>query len=383
MCIRPSASSRPLRKPPPSAASPTGTRWSRCSSGRWDCRSRTPRSSRATSTASPTSSANSSRSNFLEAGPVEAKLRQIDFGAFVADWLRDRKRSEDLARFALAPVARGVLGHGDLGPDEFHHPPRHHAIAVDRSRAARRRHAARLRAGGPASGPARRHPARDASDADASRDHGGHPRQNPRRNADAAETLSRRQVCGEPDRRVGDHVLRGSAQRSQASVPRRVRPHAAVLRRPARQRSGLCRSHQRLEARSDWRGPNSASSRAISGPTCEPSSSAARRARRRCCSTIWQECSSKPARRWPATPSCAPRSTRASSPCCEPSSPSRRAASRPSSPIRSRPGTWRQLISLIEINIGKDLQYIRFNGSLIGGLAGLALYTLEYLLRLV
>lgn len=43
----------------------------------------------------------------------------------------------------------------------------------------------------------------------------------------------------------------------------------------------------------------------------------------------------------------------------------------------------RQLISLIEINVGKDLQYIRFNGSLIGGLAGLTLYTLEYLLRLV
>jgi uncharacterized membrane-anchored protein YjiN (DUF445 family) len=42
-----------------------------------------------------------------------------------------------------------------------------------------------------------------------------------------------------------------------------------------------------------------------------------------------------------------------------------------------------QLISLIEINIGRDLQYIRFNGSLIGGLAGLALYTAEYLLRLL
>jgi uncharacterized membrane-anchored protein YjiN (DUF445 family) len=40
-----------------------------------------------------------------------------------------------------------------------------------------------------------------------------------------------------------------------------------------------------------------------------------------------------------------------------------------------------QLISLIEINIGKDLQYIRFNGSLIGGLAGLALYSVEFLLR--
>src|SRR3954468_16021028 len=40
-----------------------------------------------------------------------------------------------------------------------------------------------------------------------------------------------------------------------------------------------------------------------------------------------------------------------------------------------------QLISLIEINIGRDLQYIRFNGSLIGGLAGLALYTAEFVLR--
>jgi uncharacterized membrane-anchored protein YjiN (DUF445 family) len=39
--------------------------------------------------------------HFLEAGPVEAKLTEIDFGSFVADWLRDRKRSDDLARFAL------------------------------------------------------------------------------------------------------------------------------------------------------------------------------------------------------------------------------------------------------------------------------------------
>src|SRR4051812_36842747 len=39
--------------------------------------------------------------HFLEAAPVEAKLRQIDFGSFIADWLRDRKRSTDLARFTL------------------------------------------------------------------------------------------------------------------------------------------------------------------------------------------------------------------------------------------------------------------------------------------
>nr|WP_315919766.1 DUF445 family protein [Mesorhizobium sp. SP-1A] len=38
-----------------------------------------------------------------------------------------------------------------------------------------------------------------------------------------------------------------------------------------------------------------------------------------------------------------------------------------------------QLTRLIEINIGRDLQYIRFNGMLIGGLAGLALYCVERL----
>ena len=40
-----------------------------------------------------------------------------------------------------------------------------------------------------------------------------------------------------------------------------------------------------------------------------------------------------------------------------------------------------RLIDLIEVNVGKDLQYIRFNGALIGGLAGLAIYTGEILLR--
>ncbi|RVB75126.1 MULTISPECIES: DUF445 domain-containing protein [unclassified Mesorhizobium] len=38
-----------------------------------------------------------------------------------------------------------------------------------------------------------------------------------------------------------------------------------------------------------------------------------------------------------------------------------------------------QLTRLIEMNIGRDLQYIRFNGMVIGGLAGVALYTVERL----
>jgi uncharacterized membrane-anchored protein YjiN (DUF445 family) len=38
-----------------------------------------------------------------------------------------------------------------------------------------------------------------------------------------------------------------------------------------------------------------------------------------------------------------------------------------------------QLTRLIEMNIGRDLQYIRFNGMLIGGMAGLMLYLGELL----
>jgi uncharacterized membrane-anchored protein YjiN (DUF445 family) len=46
--------------------------------------------------------------HFLETGPVDAKLRQIDFGSFIADWLRDRKRSTDLARFTLRLLPEAV-----------------------------------------------------------------------------------------------------------------------------------------------------------------------------------------------------------------------------------------------------------------------------------
>src|SRR6202035_2898139 len=46
--------------------------------------------------------------HFLEAAPVDAKLRQIDFGSFIADWLRDRKRSTDLARFTLRLLPEAI-----------------------------------------------------------------------------------------------------------------------------------------------------------------------------------------------------------------------------------------------------------------------------------
>lgn len=37
----------------------------------------------------------------------------------------------------------------------------------------------------------------------------------------------------------------------------------------------------------------------------------------------------------------------------------------------------KELVRIIEINVGRDLQYIRFNGMIIGGIAGLLLYCIE------
>ena len=154
--------------------------------------------------------------HFLEAAPVEAKLRQIDFGSFIADWLRDRKRSEDLARFALRLLPEAVAATEnsglmtfvsrritaqlmaiDLAPlaagtlRAFVKEGRHQGLLDDLLRGVHR-------------------------DDDAGRDHGHDPREDPRRIADAAETLSRRQVSGEQDRGVG----RARSSRKSATIPR-------------------------------------------------------------------------------------------------------------------------------------------------------------------
>ena len=46
--------------------------------------------------------------NFLDAAPVEAKLRSVDFASFVADWLSDTKRSSELARFVVRLLPEAV-----------------------------------------------------------------------------------------------------------------------------------------------------------------------------------------------------------------------------------------------------------------------------------
>lgn len=57
--------------------------------------------------------------HFLAAGPVDAKLRQIDFASFIADWLSDAKRSGDLARFALRLLPEVVAASETSGLKTF------------------------------------------------------------------------------------------------------------------------------------------------------------------------------------------------------------------------------------------------------------------------
>src|SRR5882724_3571683 len=57
--------------------------------------------------------------HFLDATPVEAKLRQVDFASFIADWLIDDKRSTDLARFILRLLPEALAALETSGLNSF------------------------------------------------------------------------------------------------------------------------------------------------------------------------------------------------------------------------------------------------------------------------
>jgi hypothetical protein len=56
---------------------------------------------------------------FLDAAPVEAKLNQTDFAAFFSDWLDDRKRSSDLARFLVRLMPEAIAAAESSGLKTF------------------------------------------------------------------------------------------------------------------------------------------------------------------------------------------------------------------------------------------------------------------------
>src|SRR3981189_3207469 len=320
--------------------------------------------------------------HFLEAAPVEAKLLQIDFASFIADWLRDRKRSTDLARFTLRLLPEAVsatetsglmtfitrrittqLQSIDLAPlaagtlRGFVAEGRHQGLHDDILRAVHQ---------------TLTQPETMAVIRDKIR--GEMPTLLKLYRADkflvnrivASATTFFEEVRGDPE-----HPFRGEFDRMILSfVDRLGSDQNFADRLDGLKRDLLARPELGALARNLWSNARSFIERSASGETQVLQQHLAR---------MFMEAGEAPAgdselrgeinqglvavfRTFIADQK-----------------------SGVSSFISDQVKAWDmgQLISLIEINIGKDLQYIRFNGSLIGGLAGLGLYTIEVLLRLL
>ncbi len=275
--------------------------------------------------------------HFLEAAPVDAKLRQIDFGSFIADWLRDRKRSTDLARFTLRLLPEAVSATETSGLMTF----------------ITRRISTQLQSIDLAI-------------------RGEMPTLLKLYRADkflvnrivASATTFFEEVRNDPK-----HPFRGEFDRMILSfVDRLGSDRNFADRLDGLKRDLLARPELGALARNIWSNARSFIERSASGETQVLQQHLAR---------MFMEAGEALAgdselrgeinqglvavfRTFIADQK-----------------------SGVSSFISDQVKAWDmgQLISLIEINIGKDLQYIRFNGSLIGGLAGLGLYTIEVLLR--
>jgi uncharacterized membrane-anchored protein YjiN (DUF445 family) len=320
--------------------------------------------------------------NFLEAGPVEAKLREIDFGAFIADWLRDRKRSTDLARFVLrllpeafsatensglmkfvsrrvtaqllaidlAPLAAGALR-------GFVQEGKHEGLLDDILRVLHQTLTTRETMA----------VIRDKVRAEM-------PTLLRLYRADkfvvnriiASATKFFVEVRDDPK-----HPFRGEFDRMLLSFVERLGSDRAFADRVnGLKRDLLARPELEGLARNIWSNVKDFIERSASGET--------------------QVLQQYLARMFAEAGEALAGDAELRAEINEGLVAILRTVvadqkSGVSTFISDQMKAWdmQQLIALLEINVGRDLQYIRFNGSLIGGLAGLILYTIEYLLRLV
>jgi uncharacterized membrane-anchored protein YjiN (DUF445 family) len=318
--------------------------------------------------------------HFLEAAPVETKLRQIDFGSFIADWLRDRKRSTDLARFTLrllpeafsatetsglmAFITRRIstqLQSIDLAPlaagtlRAFVQAGRHQGLFDDILRVVHQ---------------SLTQPETMAMVREKIR--GELPTLLRLYRADkylvnkivASATAFFEEVRSDPS-----HPFRGEFDRMVLSFVDRLgsdRTYADKI--DGLKRDLLARPELAELARNIWSNARSFIERSASGETQVLQHHLAGMFMK-----AGEALAADPELRAEINQGLVVvlRSFIADQ------------KSGVSSFISDQVKAWDmgQLISLIEINIGRDLQYIRFNGSVIGGLAGLALYSAEFLLR--
>jgi uncharacterized membrane-anchored protein YjiN (DUF445 family) len=318
--------------------------------------------------------------HFLEEAPVEAKLRQVDFATFIADWLRDRKRSADLARFTLRLLPEAVnatetsglmtfitrritsqLQSIDLAPlaagtlRAFVAEGRHQGLLDDILRVVHQS----------LTEPETMAVIRDKIRAEM-------PTLLKLYRADkflvnrivASATKFFEQVRSDPQ-----HPFRGEFDRMLLSFVDRLGTDRAIAGRiDGLKRDLLARPELAELARNIWSNTRSFIERSASGET----------------QVLQQHLAGmfmKAGEALAADPELRAEINQGFVAVFRSFIADQKSGV--SGFIADQVKAWDmgQLISLIEINIGKDLQYIRFNGSLIGGLAGLALYSIEFLLR--
>jgi uncharacterized membrane-anchored protein YjiN (DUF445 family) len=320
--------------------------------------------------------------HFLEAGPVEARLRQIDFGSFIADWLRDRKKSDDLARFVLrllpeafsATEASGLmtfltrrmmtqLQSVDLAPlaagtlRGFVEEGRHQALFDDFLRII--------------------HDTMTQTETMAMLGEKIRAELPTLLKLYRADKFILNKVMAsatsflEEVRADTKHPFRGEFDRMVlAFVDRLATDEAYAGRINTLKRDLLARPELTELARTVWSNTRSFVERSASGE-----SQVLQHHLGRMFVAAGDALAGDPEMRGEINQGLVVvlRSFVADQ------------KSGVSSFISDQVKSWNmaQLISLIEINIGRDLQYIRFNGSLIGGLAGLGFYTAEFVLRLL
>jgi uncharacterized membrane-anchored protein YjiN (DUF445 family) len=320
--------------------------------------------------------------HFLAAGPIEAKLRQIDFGAFVADWLRDRKRSDDLARFVLRLLPEAFSATENSGLMKFIvRRMTAQVLAIDLAPLAAGTLRAFVEEG--------RHQAllddllRIVHETLTTPETMTMIREKIRGELPTLLRLYRAdkflvnkivasassffdEVRGDPR-----HPFRGEFDRMVLSFVDRLGSDPAYAGRiEGLKRNLLARPELGNLARSIWSNARSFVERSAAGET-----PVLRNHLVGMFVAAGEALAQDPELRGEINQGLVAVLTSFIDD----------QKSGVSSFISDQVKAWNmaQLISVIEVNVGRDLQYIRFNGSLIGGLAGLVLYTVEFALRLL
>jgi uncharacterized membrane-anchored protein YjiN (DUF445 family) len=320
--------------------------------------------------------------HFLESAPVEAKLRQIDFGSFIADWLRDRKRSEDLARFALRLLPEAIAATENSGLMTFvSRRITAQLMAIDLAPLAAGTLRAFVEEG--------RHQGllddllRGVHQTMTQAETMAMIREKIRAELPTLLKLYRADkflvnkivasasAFFEEVRNDPAHPFRGEFDRMVLTFVDRLGTDPVYAERiQGLKRDLLARPELSDLARHIWANARAFFERSASGET-----QVLEQYLVRMFVTAGEALAGDAEMRTEINQGLVAvlRTVVAEQ------------KSGVSTFISDQVKAWDmgQLIALIEINIGRDLQYIRFNGSLIGGLAGLALYTLEYLLRLL